>query len=202
MISFNRYFTESNNIVRLCANCEKEFGKIPREPNKMYSHGICRRHSLEMYKMYADLGIPAAKVEYERILKDPDQSKFSPDMAENLKESAAAAYEDEYKKAEAIERIKYVCGLGSASHITQIANNEFRIKTGKVITYIKQIGQDKGDWVFHRLDGPSLINHTSPISEPPFLIDGKNYTESEYWQRPEVKAYAAGGQQAVNILDI
>lgn len=37
------------NIVSVCGFCEREKGKAQLQPGQVPSHGLCRRHSKEMY---------------------------------------------------------------------------------------------------------------------------------------------------------
>ena len=64
---------ESTNILYVCANCEQEFGKVQTDKDK--SHGICKRHLIEMYRK---LGMIENAQEIENR---PDSSFNCPDLA-------------------------------------------------------------------------------------------------------------------------
>lgn len=68
-------------VNRVCAYCEREFGPVDL-PNK--SHGYCRRHVREYVipDMEAS-GVPDEVIErYKARANDPNDTGFSPDMAE------------------------------------------------------------------------------------------------------------------------
>lgn len=63
------------NPLRVCAQCEREFGLQPVEPGRLKSHGLCRRHAIE------------AANEYLENLKRRGDDYFAPDLGEH-KEAA------------------------------------------------------------------------------------------------------------------
>lgn len=69
------HLLEDDQFNRVCAACEKEFGRVPDVPGKPKSHGMCKRHTLEYYKD----DVPPAVL--QKLLARPD-SDFAPDLAQ------------------------------------------------------------------------------------------------------------------------
>ena len=65
--------TANADIVRVCANCERELGPLPTEPGQVKSHGICARHA---EREYPGMFTPEEIAEMDR------NGEFCPDMAE------------------------------------------------------------------------------------------------------------------------
>jgi len=70
-------------IMRVCAQCEQEYGAQPVQPGVQKSHGMCRRHALEAY---AEAGVPL-----EMVHSQPD-SAFPPDLSESVDATAAQRF--------------------------------------------------------------------------------------------------------------
>jgi hypothetical protein len=72
-------------------------------------------------------------------------------------------------------------------------------KVSKSIVYNKTIGYNPNPWEcdIHRLDGPAVITKNEQL----YYIDGKEYTEKDYWNDYRVKMYNKHGQSAVDTAD-
>lgn len=70
-------------VMRVCAQCEKEFGPVPVAPGTSKSHGLCKRHAI---KQYQDAGLSTAKV----TAMPPEN--FAPDLAESVSSDEAQRF--------------------------------------------------------------------------------------------------------------
>lgn len=79
-------------IIRVCANCQQEFGQVPRPAHGVdspqVSHGICKRHAAAQYLEMADFarerGENSEAVEHEAMARQIEQmpdDKFAPDLS-------------------------------------------------------------------------------------------------------------------------
>lgn len=65
-------------LVRVCAQCEKEHGPVKLGPDQMPTHGLCRRH---MVAAYSDPAVPALRAMLPSIMARPDEY-FAPDLGQ------------------------------------------------------------------------------------------------------------------------
>jgi len=70
-------------IMRVCAQCEQEYGAQPVQPGVQKSHGLCRRHA---YAAYAEAGLGPENV----AAMSSDQ--FPPDLSESVDASTAQRF--------------------------------------------------------------------------------------------------------------
>jgi len=68
-------------MLHVCAWCEREFGSVPAAPGQKKTHGICRRHSVEMLRA---AGLSAEAVERKLAMRPAGESCSDLSLSHNL----------------------------------------------------------------------------------------------------------------------
>lgn len=86
---------------RVCSMCQQEFGIKPQKDQwgrMTETHGICRRHMIEMYqKLQAEGRDMSAKI---KELEERPEESFCPDMAKEQKEKKLPGWAESIAKSE------------------------------------------------------------------------------------------------------
>jgi hypothetical protein len=61
--------------VRVCSACEREFGPVQISPGQIKTHGLCKRHALELFGSH----LPPEKL---KALEQKPEENFAPDLAQ------------------------------------------------------------------------------------------------------------------------
>lgn len=78
--------TDSINLVRACASCEREHGL---RPNPEASHGYCKRHALAMWDMILSTGWSEKRARERAAVAARPASEFPEDLGAVEMEVAA-----------------------------------------------------------------------------------------------------------------
>lgn len=75
---------DDEGYVRICSACERQFGQLQLRAGQQKTHGLCKRHSIEMFGAH----LPPESI--RRIEQKPEEN-FPPDLAKSQRRAPAHA---------------------------------------------------------------------------------------------------------------